>query len=600
MGKRALCIIFALLLSMNSFGAVVSDNDGSAFITKAEFDSLKNNFQNQLDQYNSSIDNKIDAAIASYLAGIKISKKNPYTVEHQTGSDKWDYVKMMNFTPVEIEQIPNLNLNFGVFGTTLYYNTYYRMCWYTSADLKYKAARSSVATRNRKNCVDLGTEVTAMADVPSECGWRGRCYDLEDSILAYKELSTPKLWRTASTAGDAVNTGYLRGPQYSSFNVVRALQFNSGYFNKNNIYQNWKATVFYDYANNGVNLNDGDFYADGESWTDYAKAAINTSIKLNKVDGKDYFDKHILNWKTLSYDNLTEPAWSSWLGGLKTLSQKDTLSSKTTKAGIWGVHETGSYGSTSINQQYWTNPSGNTNDNRTYYHQDFGGWNSGEYRSEVTTDLKGVGVVEKTFASDAILQWYKAGTDNKYELTRDPSKRVNKMDLLNGYLVGSVKSGEIFEWEPTISGYYFPYEKNQHFHSYTKNGTTYYQYGDYCLDGNCSNPDHHVTAVPWWGITLATCYFNEGINYWTNMTIDGRNNGKIIREEGQTKDYKELPNGGKVKFKFKADDDCIVVAKWFPLDMKLYGTDTYMDIDDCYWYGSLDLTQCGTYYITSE
>ena len=84
------------------------------------------------------------------------------------------------------------------------------------------------------------------------------------------------------------------------------------------------------------------------------------------------------------------------------------------------------------------------------------------------------------------------------------------------------------------------------------------------------------------------------------MTIDGRNNGKIIREEGQTKDYKELPNGGKVKFKFKADDDCIVVAKWFPLDMKLYGTDTYMDIDDCYWYGSLDLTQCGTYYITSE
>ena len=55
-----------------------------------------------------------------------------------------------------------------------------------------------------------------------------------------------------------------------------------------------------------------------------------------------------------------------------------------------------------------------------------------------------------------------------------------------------------------------------------------------------------------------------------------------------------------VAIKFKADDDCIVVAKWFPLDMKLYGTDTYMDIDDCYWYGSLDLTQCGTYYITSE
>ena len=50
---------------------MVADNDGSAFITKAEFDSLKNNFQSQIDTYNTSIDSKIDEAIASYLAGIK-------------------------------------------------------------------------------------------------------------------------------------------------------------------------------------------------------------------------------------------------------------------------------------------------------------------------------------------------------------------------------------------------------------------------------------------------------------------------------------------------------------------------------------------------
>ena len=52
-------------------GAVVSDNDGSAFITKAEFDSIKNDFQTQIDQYNTSIDRKIDGTIASYLAGIR-------------------------------------------------------------------------------------------------------------------------------------------------------------------------------------------------------------------------------------------------------------------------------------------------------------------------------------------------------------------------------------------------------------------------------------------------------------------------------------------------------------------------------------------------
>ena len=53
----------------------MSDNDGSAFITKAEFDSLKNNFQSQIDQYNTSIDSKIDGAIASYLSGINIEKE---------------------------------------------------------------------------------------------------------------------------------------------------------------------------------------------------------------------------------------------------------------------------------------------------------------------------------------------------------------------------------------------------------------------------------------------------------------------------------------------------------------------------------------------
>ena len=64
--------ILLLLLCFDSFAAVVSDNDGSAFITKAEFDSLKNNFQAQIDNYNTNIDNKIDAAIAGYLAGIKV------------------------------------------------------------------------------------------------------------------------------------------------------------------------------------------------------------------------------------------------------------------------------------------------------------------------------------------------------------------------------------------------------------------------------------------------------------------------------------------------------------------------------------------------
>ena len=54
---------------------VVRDTDGSAFITKAEFDALKNSFQKQVDNYNTSIDAKIDGSIASYLAGVQISAR---------------------------------------------------------------------------------------------------------------------------------------------------------------------------------------------------------------------------------------------------------------------------------------------------------------------------------------------------------------------------------------------------------------------------------------------------------------------------------------------------------------------------------------------
>ena len=70
--KKFLSLTLVLFLCIESFGAIVSDNDGSAFITKAEFDSLKNDFQAQIDAYNSSIDSKIDEAIASYLSGIRV------------------------------------------------------------------------------------------------------------------------------------------------------------------------------------------------------------------------------------------------------------------------------------------------------------------------------------------------------------------------------------------------------------------------------------------------------------------------------------------------------------------------------------------------
>lgn len=93
--KRIFTLLLVVLIRINTFATVVSDNDGSAFITKAEFDSLKNDFQSQLDQYNTSIDNKIDAVIASYLAGIRVASEKTLEsyfetiVEKDSNSNTW-------------------------------------------------------------------------------------------------------------------------------------------------------------------------------------------------------------------------------------------------------------------------------------------------------------------------------------------------------------------------------------------------------------------------------------------------------------------------------------------------------------------------------
>ena len=72
MYKKILVFVLIITISMSSFAAIVSDNDGGAFVTKSEFESLKSNFNMQVQQYETSIDEKIDGAIAAYLSGTKL------------------------------------------------------------------------------------------------------------------------------------------------------------------------------------------------------------------------------------------------------------------------------------------------------------------------------------------------------------------------------------------------------------------------------------------------------------------------------------------------------------------------------------------------
>ena len=75
--KKIILIIIVLnLFIINIYAAIVSDNDGASFVTKAEFEALKSDFASQVNNYSSSIDKKIDGAIASYFAGIRLETKS--------------------------------------------------------------------------------------------------------------------------------------------------------------------------------------------------------------------------------------------------------------------------------------------------------------------------------------------------------------------------------------------------------------------------------------------------------------------------------------------------------------------------------------------
>ena len=84
--KEHLAWLLIVLISINSFGAVVSDNDGAAFVSKAEFDSLKNEFQTEINQFVGGIDQKINNAINAYVSGIKQDSERRANV---IGSGQW-------------------------------------------------------------------------------------------------------------------------------------------------------------------------------------------------------------------------------------------------------------------------------------------------------------------------------------------------------------------------------------------------------------------------------------------------------------------------------------------------------------------------------
>ena len=200
--KKLLALFLVVLISIDSFAAVVSDNDGAAFVTKAEFDALKRNFNDQIAKYNTSIDSKIDGAIANYLAGIKLSQesyieldsKTNYTFPllMQSSVSHWnDYTKTQFFNlarnRVRYFQLQNLNFCDTTVSNAVTWNTE------TESDIL------SIPAGNRKANTIYGALVNYSTEVP---GNAGELYEIKDSG------STRTISGTNYKVFDIINFGY--------------------------------------------------------------------------------------------------------------------------------------------------------------------------------------------------------------------------------------------------------------------------------------------------------------------------------------------------------------------------------------------------------
>lgn len=274
---KKLIVLLVFTITFNAFSAIVGDNDGSAFITKSEFDSLKNDFQAQINNYNSSIDAKLDGAIASYLSGINIAVE----VTANLLTNDWEEVSAFNGVYKPSFQIPDVSIFIsGGINTTVAWDNYTKMfampIW-----RRYSYTRTNKKTANSYRPLVTGNTEGDLSTAKKNMVWNGvaKFYvETFESTLAF-----------LTTSGDMAG---VEDPSVSAtlkfkdaVDYAHANKYYEGYSNWTNALSPsffWRAsTVTYD---NSISLSN--------------KSASNRAVAELETDseGKDKIYEHIIQY----------------------------------------------------------------------------------------------------------------------------------------------------------------------------------------------------------------------------------------------------------------------------------------------------------------
>lgn len=398
--KRKNIIVYMCLiaiLSINSYGAIVSDNDGSAFVTKMEFENLKENFANQVEQYELSIDGKIDGAIASYLAGIKLDKKE---VKSILTKDWGEYTILNGYIENEYAY-PDFNSNSTWLADNV--NTNFRKVWFSFGQLNYTRSNTS-------NKRVLLTNITPASTLDlSNATWAGIALNAKETFICSKVFRNNNL----TTFGGA-------SPRYISLVQCMNLELDGYYENLNQVNTCWDPKWVY-HNSEGYRVGDYPLKA-------YANAA---SVVYNSIGGKTFSYLHIGNWKS---GTTWECSIKDCINYFKTSpnNTKRTAGwvSSTTKSGTWSADDAARY---SGGGETW-----NGNETVTF--------SNNKLANPPTTNnhtIPSIGLIGNRIAANAIYQYT--------SLLDSDGESVDRLTLEKGMPLIKVKEDEIVEWEPVFS-----------------------------------------------------------------------------------------------------------------------------------------------------
>ena len=537
-------------LCLASFAAVISDNDGAAFITKAEFEALKKDFSAQVDSYNNSIDNKIDGAIAAYLAGLRLSDKTQVKLPYAD----WEYVTSLNYDLENEYWYPNTSLTVTMLASMFYdleiptnpirfgYES-----WWAFTQLLYQRPSS---TNSKRLLCDAGTEGTTY---PDDIIWKGLANDYTDNIT---------LLRTYLCNSHDNADGYLWGSMTDSMTLCHATNIKNGYFSNlsTEIYNVWEPKYFWMGQNGANRINVGNdkvsagCAAGYRAISDIYNSSNTTSIELKKVNNKTTSFDHIINYNNVSYDYFSDVDWLKTFTTItdNTLTRETWLQVMTSKIGKYA------------NLEFWNQ--GHllrTNDADPRLEQDYNGirvhttqnlydivsgngeFLGGQYRwadkdKTDNTTIISVGLIPKNYDSEHIKQ-----TEKGFSQVVDNNQYDGQvLNLYNGFALLAAKTDDVIEWNPVFID------------TYSNNVET----------------DFEIK------VQLALEPFGEG------NTVSSTN--KYIILDGDITATPKETSDGKCNIKFTMPTNGIVYVKWWPASSTIEATD---------WRATLDLTQSGTY-----